>query len=159
MKKYELTDETIEFEGRKLYRIKALKDIPSIGVKAGDLGGFVESEYNLSQERDCWIFDDAKAKDKSYVCDNSCMYGNSSMRDYSSMCDNSSMRGYSSMEDNSCLIKNGRLHKGTSLFGDLVLDRPIKTFEFNNWDCFIAKNKEGKLVLKAGCKVLPLSKK
>ncbi|MCB0801774.1 MAG: hypothetical protein KDB74_01635, partial [Flavobacteriales bacterium] len=106
MKKYELTDETIEFEGRKLYRIKALKDIPSIGVKAGDLGGFVESEYNLSQERDCWIFDDAKAKDKSYVCDNSRMYGNSSMRDYSSMCDNSCMYGNSSMRDYSSMCDN-----------------------------------------------------
>ena len=40
MKKYELTDEAIKIEGRILYRIKALVDFA--GVKAGDLGGFVE---------------------------------------------------------------------------------------------------------------------
>jgi NDP-sugar pyrophosphorylase family protein len=40
-----------------LYRIKALKDFSDI--KAGDIGGFVHSEDNLSQEGDCWIYDDA----------------------------------------------------------------------------------------------------
>ena len=57
--KYELTDETIEVYGRTLHRIKALKDIGT-SVKKGDLGGFVESERNLSQEGDCWICDSAK---------------------------------------------------------------------------------------------------
>ena len=46
MKKYELTDEIIEVEGKKLYRIRALVDIPKHDVKIGDLGGFVESEEN-----------------------------------------------------------------------------------------------------------------
>ena len=47
-KKYELTDECINFYGRKLYRIKALVDF--YDVKSGDLGGYVESYNNLSQE-------------------------------------------------------------------------------------------------------------
>ena len=46
-KKYELTDETMEWEGHTLHRIKALRDFND--VKAGDLGGWVESEDNLSQ--------------------------------------------------------------------------------------------------------------
>lgn len=40
-----------------LYRIKALKDFSD--VKAGDIGGFVHSEDNLSQEGDCWIYNNA----------------------------------------------------------------------------------------------------
>ena len=43
-KKYELTDETMEWEGHTLHRIKALRDFNY--VKAGDLGGWVESEDN-----------------------------------------------------------------------------------------------------------------
>ena len=47
-KKYKLTDETIEVEGKTLYRIEALKEFRDVlpGVK----GGFVESEKNLSHE-------------------------------------------------------------------------------------------------------------
>lgn len=52
-KKYKLTDETIEFEGRTLYRIEALKDFYTgynnyyIKIEKGDKGGFVQSEENL----------------------------------------------------------------------------------------------------------------
>lgn len=41
-------------------RIKALIDIPSIGVKAGDLGGYVTSRNILSHEGNCWIGEDAR---------------------------------------------------------------------------------------------------
>lgn len=46
MKKYELTNETIEYKGKKLYRIKALIDFGN--VEKGARGGFVEKEENLS---------------------------------------------------------------------------------------------------------------
>lgn len=46
-KKYELTDNTIEYNEKTLYQIKALKDF--VDVKAGDLGGYIEKESNLSQ--------------------------------------------------------------------------------------------------------------
>lgn len=48
MKKYELTDKTMEINNRTLFRIRALRDFGN--VKAGDLGGFVETEDNLSHE-------------------------------------------------------------------------------------------------------------
>ena len=47
MKKYELTNETITIDnGKTLYRIRALIDIETIGVKIGDLGGYIEKEEN-----------------------------------------------------------------------------------------------------------------
>ena len=50
MKKYELVKSSkIVYGGTTLYRIKALIDIPNI-VKAGELGGYIESEKNLSHE-------------------------------------------------------------------------------------------------------------
>jgi hypothetical protein len=66
-KKYQLTDETIEIEGVTLHRIRALRDIPRYRVTKGDLGGFIESEYNLSHKGDCWVAEDAKIARKARV--------------------------------------------------------------------------------------------
>lgn len=58
MKKYELTSETKIVFGHILYRIKALS---SFGyVSAGDLGGFLESEKNLSQNGNAWVSGNAR---------------------------------------------------------------------------------------------------
>ena len=57
--KYELTNNIRFVPGFyamvRVYQIIALRDIPMHGVSAGDLGGWVESEDNLSQEDDSWI--------------------------------------------------------------------------------------------------------
>ena len=63
--KYKLTDETIEFNGKTLFRIQALKDFGD--VKAGDLGGYIESEKNLSQEGNCWVADNARVSGNARV--------------------------------------------------------------------------------------------
>ena len=64
-KKYEIT-ETTHYENPKLHRIQALRYIGE-DVEPGDLGGYVESEDNLSQDGDCWIFDDAIACEGALV--------------------------------------------------------------------------------------------
>ena len=66
--KYEITGETLQFDGRTLHRIKALIAIPGRRVEAGDLGGYVESYGNLSQEGAAWIADDAKVFGNAEVC-------------------------------------------------------------------------------------------
>lgn len=61
-RKYELTEEKKEVLGRTLYRIRALKDFEvSNGtiIHAGDLGGWIEKEDNLSQEGSAWVSDEA----------------------------------------------------------------------------------------------------
>lgn len=70
LRKYELTPEMDPNAGQPLYRIRALRDIPAYGVKAGDLGGFVESEANLSHEGDCWIADNAAVFEKARITAN-----------------------------------------------------------------------------------------
>ena len=57
-KKYKLTDETIEVNGRTLYRIEATKDFGN--VKAGDKGGYLEKEENLSYYGNAWVYGNAK---------------------------------------------------------------------------------------------------
>jgi hypothetical protein len=54
MKKYKLLKKSkIEFLGKTLFQIQALKDFGYISK--GEKGGFVESEVNLSQEGDSWV--------------------------------------------------------------------------------------------------------
>ena len=81
MKKFELTSEFItNIFGTKLFRIKALIEFGN--VKAGELGGFVEKEENLSQDGNAWVYDSARVYDNARVCgdarvyDNACVCGN-----------------------------------------------------------------------------------
>ena len=71
--KYKITDEKNRFADRTLYRIQALKDFSD--VKSGDLGGWVESENNLSQEGDCWVSGDAWVFGDAWVYGNARVYG------------------------------------------------------------------------------------
>ncbi|WP_375620598.1 hypothetical protein [Bartonella sp. TS25HLJMH] len=79
-KKYELTDETTEVDGKTLHRIRALRDFGN--VEKGDLGGFIENEDNLSHEGDCWVGDDAlvyegaRVYDDAQISDNAKVFGN-----------------------------------------------------------------------------------
>lgn len=68
---YEIT-EIVHSHYPWLHRIRALRDIGQ-EVKAGDLGGFVEHEGNLSAEPgdDAWLFDDAIVCGEGYVDRNS----------------------------------------------------------------------------------------
>ena len=91
-KKYELSNITIEFNGVTLHRIKALKDFSD--VKAGDLGGWVEKEDNLSQSGDAWIGGDAKVYGNAVVCDNAKVFGKAKVHDNAFVCDNAWVYDY-----------------------------------------------------------------
>lgn len=68
-----LEDETIEFRGKTLYRIEALKDF--LSVKKGEKGGFVEKESNLSVAGHAWVTGHARVESKDDLLSNN-EYGN-----------------------------------------------------------------------------------
>lgn len=118
MKKYELTDQY--WSG--LRRIRSLVEIPG-RVKAGEFGGFVESEDNLSHEGACWIGDNSKAYGNSRVKDSATMRGYSEIWDSSILegdsvvVDRAVIRDRSTCSGNS-LIKDSALIAGTSIITD-----------------------------------------
>jgi hypothetical protein len=63
--KFKLTDQTRELDGITLYRIQATSSFGD--VKAGDLGGWVEKEQNLSKTGLAWISDDAAVYDDARI--------------------------------------------------------------------------------------------
>lgn len=128
-KKYKLVeDDFIMYEGRKLYRIKALKKFggntfrgADTIITRGDLGGYVEGYHNLSQEGGCWIYDYAKVYGNARIEDNailistSIVYGNAVIKDDALICqsevyDNAVVIGdsfisYSKVHDNARIEK------------------------------------------------------
>ena len=73
MQKYEFTKETQEFFGRTLHRIVATRNFGD--VKKGDLGGFIETEGNLSHDGFCWVFGEALVFENARVSDNARVSG------------------------------------------------------------------------------------
>ena len=75
MKKFKLTSEFIvDISGVKLFRIKALIEFGN--VKAGDLGGYIEKEENLSHMGNAWVSGNAQVSGDARVCGNAWVYGN-----------------------------------------------------------------------------------
>ena len=80
MKKYKLTDETINVYGITLFRIEA---VISFGdIKKGEKGGYIEKEENLSNSGNAriygnaWVYSDARVYGNARVSGDARVYGN-----------------------------------------------------------------------------------
>ena len=101
MNKYELTTNTKIVLGRKLFQIRALASFGN--VKAGELGGYIESENNLTQNGNAWVRDDACVCGDAQVCGNACVCGNA--RVYG----NAQVYGNAYVYGNACVCGNARV--------------------------------------------------
>ena len=111
MKKFELTADRIEEKGVTLHRIKALIDFGD--VKAGELGGYVEKETNLSQYGDAWVYRHAQVFGNAWVRDNACVCGNGIVYGNAWMCSNAQV---SSDADYICLKGFGSRNRNITMF-------------------------------------------
>ena len=104
--KYEITDIAHE-EYPFLRRIRALRDVGD-QVKAGVLGGFVESESNLETDPSdgAWIFDDTIAAGDAYVDQDS------SLRDTAIACDSAYVSSGSVLSDHARVEDSAYLRGG-----------------------------------------------
>ena len=138
-KKFILTNYSKEYDGHTLYRIRALKDFA--GVRAGELGGYVEQEHNLSQYGNCWITTDSAVFNLAYVGDNalvrnSMMYGNAKALEnskviYTTMYGNSIIKG-TAISNNSYIYHKSLICGESRVSGHLAFDGIIKDKVFIN---------------------------
>ena len=91
IRKFELTTDFITVLGIKLFRIKALIEFGN--VEAGELGGYVEKEENLSQGDNAWVYDDARVYGNAEVYDNAKVYGNAKVCGYAEVYGNAEVCG------------------------------------------------------------------
>lgn len=111
-KKYEFTDETITINGITLYRIKAVIDFDRFGVKAGDLGGFIEVEANLSHDGDAWVYGDALVSGNACVSGNAKVYGNALVYGNAKVSENAYVSG------NACVSGDAKVYGNAKISGD-----------------------------------------
>ena len=97
-KKYILTEATKEYLGITLYRIKAIRAFGDI--KEGDIGGWIESEINLSHAGNAWVYSNA------IVYGNARVFGNARIDDNSKVYDNAKIYGDAEVYDNAKVYGN-----------------------------------------------------
>lgn len=107
--KYKLDhNDTIYYIGRKLYRIIALRDVRE-DVKAGDRGGYVESDENLSHYGKAWIYPCAKVygtscvRGEAEVSGNAVVCGNADIREDARIIGNARIDGFACIGGNACV--------------------------------------------------------
>ena len=115
-KKYELSNITIEFNGVTLHRIKALKDFSN--VKAGDLGGWVEKEDNLSQIDDAWIDENAKVYGNAQICGNVIVFDDAIIYDNAEVYGNAQICGKAQVFGNARIYDNAEIYGKSMVYGD-----------------------------------------
>ena len=115
-KKYELVpDRQIIVAGTTLYRIRALKDFGN--VKAGDLGGFIRSEDNLSHLGDCWVADEAQVYDQAVISDDAQLLGRGRVYGHGRVSDRGLVLGNAQVFENGWVFKNGVAFDNAKIFG------------------------------------------
>ena len=133
--KYEITDiKHPKFP--ELRRVMALRDIGT-EIRAGDLGGYVQNESNLSYEEgdDAWVHDEARICGEARVCENSqirnraVVDGHAYVGESSLICGDASvsdgarilgalLRDFAKARGNCLLTKSTRTNIAPTLFGN-----------------------------------------
>ena len=117
-KKYELTEESKTTGNTTLYRIKALRDFR--GIKAGDLGGWIEKEANLSHDNDCWVYDDAQVEGNARIEGNALVGGNATVYD------DAQVGGYVRVKGNARIEGNALVCEGE--YTSTVINLPLPQY-------------------------------
>ena len=119
VKKFKLTSEFIvDISGVKLFRIKALIEFGN--VKAGDLGGYIEKEENLSHMGDAWIYGDAQISGNAQVFGDAQVFGNAWVS------------GNARVFGNAWVSGNARVSGDTQVYGDAQISGNAQVFG-NAW--------------------------
>ena len=120
-KKYILTDRTKEVDGHTLHRIQAIKDFGN--VHNGDIGGWIESEDNLSQGGKCWVWDDAMVYDDAKVYGNAIIYESAKVWNHAKISGNSKVHGCAEIYGKAIVRGNVDIYNGVKVYDDArILD-------------------------------------
>ena len=119
--KYELLRDDKIWEGVWLYRIRARKNFGD--VKAGDLGGYVQSEENLSQKGDCWVYDSGRVYGKARVSGNAevwaRVYGRAQVSGYARICNDARVYGKARVFGNAIICDNAQVYGCAQVYDDV----------------------------------------
>ena len=154
-KKYKLTNESVIVNDKTLHRIEALRDFGD--VKKGYKGGFIEKEENLSQNGNCWVYDNAKVYNNAKVFDYADIYGNAEIfgnaivsgnarvygnakvyhyamvYDNAEVCDNAIISGNAEVYHDAAVYGNARVFGNAEICGKAEIANDLDYIVFKNW--------------------------
>ena len=123
--KYIFTGSKIEYRGRILNEIQAIKDFGD--VKKGDLGGWIEKESNLSQSGDCWVYDDTVyVYDDAIIKDNAKIYRRAKIHGNAIIKDNAIIDCRAEIYENAIIKDNAIISDRAKIFGSAEIQDDTK---------------------------------
>ena len=99
----------------KFLRIIALKNFSD--VKAGDKGGLIGEEQNLSQEGDCWIYDNAEVWGDARVSENAKISGNAEIFGFAKVYGEACVSGDAKVYGSARISKNASVSGSAQVWG------------------------------------------
>lgn len=113
-RKYELVKEDSQYiDGHTLYRIRALKDFND--VKVGDLGGYIEKQYNLTHKGNAWIYDV-----------NCCVYGHAKVSGNAQIRDAVNIHDYCTVSGEARINGTAFIHGNTDISGFVHIGNDVE---------------------------------
>ena len=104
---YEFTGKTKWFYDKKLYRIRATKDLPLHEVKQGELGGWIEKYENLADN--AWVGGEAK------------VFGNARVFGYAEISGNVLVRDKAKVYEDAQVFENTRVFDSAEIYGSALV--------------------------------------
>mgnify|MGYP001864306080 CR=1 FL=1 len=124
-KKYEITDIAHPIYP-ELHRIRALRQVGT-DVPYGTLGGFVQSEANLSQEDDdAWIYGEAICRDDALVRDGAFLTDYAQASGSALIEKEAEVGGWAKVRDNA-VVSGGLVQENALICGDAILRKSQRT--------------------------------
>ena len=131
MKKFKLTSEFIvDISGVKLFRIKALIEFGN--VKAGDLGGYIEKEENLSHMGNAWVSGNAQVSGDAWVSGNARVSGDAQVFGDARVSGNAQVFGDAQVSGNARVFGNARVSGNAQVSGNARVFGDARVFG-NAW--------------------------
>ena len=116
MEKYKFTEEKMFHNGRVLKRIIRIED--------NLVGGWIESEKNLSQSGKCFVYDNAIIYGNAKVYDNAEVYGNAEVYDNAEVCSDvmvcgsATIYGNAKVYDSATIYGNAKVYDNEEVWGN-----------------------------------------
>ena len=154
-KKYEITDIAHPVYS-ELHRIRALRQVRE-DVPVGELGGYVQSEANLSQDNDeAWLYDDSISRDEACVRDDARLYEQAMAQDLALARGSVIMYGNAIACDNA-IVTGGRICNGALVCGNARVRENTVTHiaPVVAGHCVVMGDLAGKVVVSGSGSILP----
>lgn len=155
--KYKLTNKKIDYLGRTLYQIEAVKKFGNIAK--GQKGGFIEKKSNLSQDGNAWVYNyamvygnakvydcamvrgdavvrgNARVYGDALVCDNADVYENAKVYNHAKVRNNAKVYGHAKVCGHADVCGNAWVHSNAEVYGDAWVHSAVVRDNAKVYDC------------------------